>query len=83
MRLSDLPLPQQRFIRALSIYLVKNDIFRGLEAKRERDNAANGITPTVQWATEWVKLRGLSPISGYIKQDEAEQKLVDFLWSER
>jgi hypothetical protein len=55
---------QKTFVRAVAEYLAANQV------KLQLKNP---------WAIEWSKVRGSSPLFGYLTVDEAEQQLITFL----
>lgn len=68
---------KKQFIRALAEYLVENEVGKSLSLELARKHPP--IPPVPNWASEWRRVRELSPLFGYTSVEKAEKELQEFL----
>jgi hypothetical protein len=67
------------FVKALAEFLAGNQAAKSISLQVECESK---LPRPVNWAQEWAKLRGTTPLFGYPSVDEAEKEIRRFLFGE-
>lgn len=65
---------QQRFVKALAVFLVENQASKSVALEVERMRPRQGTI-----MAEWAALRATTPLMGYPTVEQAETELAEFL----
>lgn len=67
---------RKAFIEELAKFFVDNQAGKRVALEVESYRLSK---PVVEWATEWARLRGVTPVFGYPTHEEAVKILTEFL----